>query len=302
MPRSVFVLAGLMGLAVSAWPALGQSPRKTVILEVLLPDDARLFVEDQDTKSLGSMRTFESPPLPPGKYIYTIKAIVPGPNGPQTITRRLDVRPGDFESLDFRPRREGERVPDVLYEPTPQKAVKALLDLAQLKANDVLWDLGCGDGRIPVMAARKFGIEARGFDIDPKCLKEARANVRNNGVDKTVTIENRDIFTLDLSRGPTVVTLYLLPSLNERLLPQLQQLPAGARVLSVGHRMADIPPDQQVTVDTEDGDYTIYLWRVETLRQYPGTATTTQRAFEATAAGADCPCGSSTRRCVGRFR
>jgi uncharacterized protein (TIGR03000 family) len=301
MPRAVLVLDCLIGLGIAAQPTLGQSPRKTVILEVLLPDNARLFIEDQETKSTGWMRTFESPPLPPGKYIYTVKAIVPGPNGPQTVTRRLDVRPGDFESIDFRPRREGERVPDVLYEPTPQKAVEALLDLARLKADDVLWDLGCGDGRIPVTAARTFGIEARGFEIDPVCLREARANVRKKGVGKLVAIEDRDIFTLDLSQGPTVVTLYLLPSLNERLLPQLQKLPAGARVLSVGHRMADIPPDDQVTVDTEDGDYTLYLWRAETLRQHSGAAAT-QCAHETTAAGADGPWISSPRRCGGRFR
>ena len=302
MPRTVLVLVGLIGLVISAMPALGQSPRKTVILEILLPEDARLLIEGQETKATGSMRNFESPPLPPGKYTYTITAILPGPNGPQTITRRIDVRPGDFESIDLRPQRDGERVPDVLYDPTPQKAVEALLDLARLKADDVLWDLGCGDGRIVVTAARRFGIEARGFEIDPVCLREARANVRKKGVGKLVAIEDQDIFTLDLSRGPTVVTLYLLPSLNERLLPQLQKLPAGARVLSVGHRMADIPPDDQVTVDTEDGDYTLYLWRAETLRQHSGAVAMAQSALEATATGADCPCISSPRRWGGRFR
>jgi uncharacterized protein (TIGR03000 family) len=301
MPRTVLVLACLIGLGLSSRPALGQSPRKTILLEILLPEDARLFIEGQDTKTTGSMRSFESPPLPPGKYTYTIKAIVPGPKGPQTITRHIDVRPGDFESIDLRPRRDGERVPDVLYEPTPQEAVEALLDLARLKVDDVLWDLGCGDGRIPVTAARKFGIEARGFEIDPKYLKEARANVQKNGVDKLVAIEDRDIFTLDLSRGPTVITLYLLPSLNAKLLPQLQRLPAGARVLSIGHRLADIPPDQQVTVDTQDGEYTLYLWRVETLRKLSGTAATTQSTIEAKAFCADRPWTSSTRRCV-RFR
>src|SRR5262245_41855814 len=148
------------------------------------------------------------------------------------------------------------------------------------------------------MAARKFGIKARGFEIDPKCLQEARANVQKNGVDKLVAIEDRDIFTLDLSRGPTVVTLYLLPSLNAKLLPQLQGLPPGARVLSVGHRLADIPPDQQVTVVTADGDYTLYLWRVETLRQLPEATSSSL----ATATYANCPWIPSTRRCDGRFR
>src|SRR5438132_10995767 len=86
MPRTVLVLACLIGLGLSARPALGQSPRKSILLEILLPEDARLFVEGQDTKTSGSMRRFESPPLPPGKYTYTIKAIVSGAKGPQTIT------------------------------------------------------------------------------------------------------------------------------------------------------------------------------------------------------------------------
>jgi uncharacterized protein (TIGR03000 family) len=273
---------------VSIYPGFPLAGDSRLELPILVPDSAPLFIEGEETKATGSMRNFESPPLPPGKYVYTIKAIIPGPNGLQTITRRIDVRPGDFESIDLRPRRDGERVPDVLYEPTPQVAVWALLNLAQLKPDDVLWDIGCGDGRIPVTAARKFGIGARGFEIDPTCLQEARANVRWNRVGKLVTIEDRDIFTLDLSRGPTVVTLYLLPSLNAKLLPQLQRLPAGARVLSVEHRMADIPPDQQVTVDTEYGEYILYLWRVETLRQ-------------ARAASTDSPSTSSTR-CADPFR
>jgi hypothetical protein len=220
----------------------------------------------------------------------------------QTLTRSIEVQPGDFESIDLRLRRAGERVPDVLYEPTPQKAVEALLELAGLKADDTLWDLGCGNGRILVTAALKFGIKARGFEIDRQCLQEARANVQKYGGEMLVAVEDRDIFTLDLSQGPTVVTLYLLPSLNARLLPQLLKLPAGARVLSVGHRMADIPADQQVTVDTEDGEYTLYLWRVETLRTLSGRAAATESAPEATAICVNCRWTSSAHRCRFRFR
>lgn len=265
MLRTVLLLMALIGVMTLAWPALGQSPRKTVILELLLPEAARLFIEGKEFAATAGLRTFESPPLRPGKYTYTVMVILPGANGPKKITRRIDIRPGDFESIDFRPRSAGERVPDVLYEPTPQKVVDALLDLAQIQTDDILWDLGCGDGRIPVTAARQFGIKARGFEIDPLCLEAARANVEKTGVGKLVVIEDRDIFTLDLSRGPTVVSLYLLPSLNLRLLPQLQKLPAGARVLSVGHRLGDIPPDRKIWVEEED--FFVYLWRVETLRK-----------------------------------
>ena len=83
---------------------------------------------------------------------------------------------------------------------------------------------------------------------------------------RLVTIEQRDIFTLDLSKGPTIVTLYLLPRLNAQLLPQLRKLPPGARVISIAHRMADIKPDEQIVVDTELGEFDIYLWKAETLR------------------------------------
>lgn len=239
--------------------------RTTVRLEIYLPPNARLFIEGQETRSKGPKRLFVSPPLAPGKYTYTIKAIIPEPNGPRTVTRQLDVRPGDFESIDLRA--PGERpIADVEYEPTPQKVVDALLRLAKVSRNDVVWDLGCGDGRIVVTAAKDYGCRACGFDIDPQRVSDSLANVRAYGIERLVSIENRDIFTLDLSKEPTVIVLSLLPSLNARLLPQLRKLPPGARVVSVGHRMADIKPDEQILVATELDEYKLYLWKAETLR------------------------------------
>jgi uncharacterized protein (TIGR03000 family) len=264
MPRGAILAAGLLACLVPAG-ALAQDDHTTVTLEVYLPADARLFIEGRETKSIGPMRRFVSPPLPPGKYTYTIKAIIPGPNGPRTVTRRLAVRPGDFESIDLR--EPGQRpVGDVEYEPTPQKVVEALLRLAKVTSKDVVWDLGCGDGRIVVTAAKEYGCKAVGFDIDPARVKDSRVNVRKSGVERLVTIEQRDLFTLDLSKGPTVVTLYLLPRLNAKLLPQLRKLPPGARVVSVAHRMADIPPDEHIVVDTDQGEFDVYLWKAQTLR------------------------------------
>lgn len=264
MWRSLVLAAGLLGWVV-ATGTFAQEQRKTVTVEVYLPEGARLFVEDREMKSKGAMRRFVSPPLPPGKYVYTIKAILPDPTGPRTVTRRIDVRPGDFESIDLR--ELGERpITDVEYEPTPQKVVEALLRLAKVTGTDVVWDLGCGDGRVPVTAAREYGCKAWGFDIDPERVRNSLANVRRHGMEGLVTIEQRDMFTLDLSNGPTVVTLYLLPRLNVRLLPQLRKLPPGARVISVAHRMADIKPDAQIVVDTKLGEFDVYLWKAETLR------------------------------------
>ncbi len=244
----------------------GAAPGKTVQLEVWVPENARLFVEGQETRAKGAMRLFESPPLPAGKYTYTLKAVVAGPKGDQVIARQVEVRPGDFEMVDLRPRPAGARIPDCRFEPTPPPVVAALLTLAKVNRKDVLWDLGSGDGRIPIAAARQFGIPAHGFELDPELVRTAQANAKRAGVANLAAFEERDIFTLDLSHGPTIVTLYLLPRLNAKLLPQLRKLPAGARVISVAHRLGDIKPDQQVTVDTDDGTFNVYLWRIETLK------------------------------------
>jgi uncharacterized protein (TIGR03000 family) len=260
-----WILAASLYACLSPAGTFAQEWRNTVTVEVYWPEGARLFIEGQEIRSNGPTRRFVSPPLPPGHYTYTIQAIIPGANGPRTITRQIDVRPGDFESIDLR--EGGDRpITDVEYEPTPQQVVEALLRLAKVTGKDVIWDLGCGDGRIPVTAARAYGCKAIGFDIDPERVKDSLANVRKYRMERLVTIEQRDIFTLDLSKGPTIVTLYLLPHLNAKLLPQLRKLPAGARVISVAHRMADIAPDEHIVVDTDLGEFDVYLWKVETLR------------------------------------
>jgi len=264
MWRHLLLASGLVVCAFLA-NALAKDELKSVTVEVYLPEDAQLFVQGQQLPSKGSMRRFVSPPLAPGKYVYTIKAVIPDTNGPQTVTQQVDVRPGDFESIDLRPP-DKRPITDVEYEPTPQNVVDALLQLAKVTEQDVVWDLGCGDGRIPITAAKKYGCKARGYDIDPERVNDSRINARKEGVQKLVTVEQRDIFALDLSQGPTIVTLYLLPRLNARLLPQLRKLPPGSRVISVAHRMSDIKPDQQIVVNTEIGKFDIYLWKSETLR------------------------------------
>src|SRR5262249_7784755 len=121
------------------------------------------------------------------------------------------------------------RKPDVIYVPTPQEVVDRMLELAEVVEGDVPYDLGCGDGRIVVTAAKRYGVKAVGFDIDPKRVAEARENVRKNGVGHLVTIRQQDIFTADF-RDATVVTLFLLPNLNLRLRPKLAALRPGTRI------------------------------------------------------------------------
>jgi SAM-dependent methyltransferase len=136
---------------------------------------------------------------------------------------------------------------DIEYVPTPHNVVTKMLAVAKVKKTDVVYDLGCGDGRLLVAAAKKYGAKGYGFDLDPVRVEEARANVKKAGVEHLVTIEQKNIFDVDLSPA-TVVTLYLLPELNVRLIPQLQQLAPGARIVSHDFDMQGVDYEQAWTV------------------------------------------------------
>jgi SAM-dependent methyltransferase len=164
------------------------------------------------------------------------------------------------------------RTPDVVYVPTPQAVVEKMLELAGVKAGDVVYDLGCGDGRIVVTAAKKYGVKAFGFDIDPQRVKEALENVKKNKVEKLVTIKQADVFTLDLTPA-SVVTLYLLPDLNVKLMPQLAKLKPGSRIVSHDFSMRGAKPESVHDISapydsTKPGEtgtlghHTIYRWIV----------------------------------------
>jgi ribosomal protein L11 methylase PrmA len=147
---------------------------------------------------------------------------------------------------------------DVPYVPTPETVVSAMLRLAQVKKGDVLYDLGSGDGRIVIAAARRYGIRAVGIDIDPRRIAEANAKAREAGVANRVRFIRQDLFDADFSEA-TVVTLYLLPRLNLKLRPKLlAELRPGTRIVSHGFDMGDWKPERVVEV----GNNTIYLWVV----------------------------------------
>jgi SAM-dependent methyltransferase len=149
----------------------------------------------------------------------------------------------------------------VMYIPSPQDVVDRMLELADVTKDDVIYDLGCGDGRILVTAAKRYGCRCRGYDIDPIRVRESRRNARENGVEDLVEIDREDIFTLDL-READVVFLYLLPKLNVRLIPQLQQLRPGSRIVSHSFDMHGVRPDKVLRMDSsEDGfEHVLYLW------------------------------------------
>lgn len=150
------------------------------------------------------------------------------------------------------------RSPDVIYVPTPPAVVDAMLKLAKVGKNDVVYDLGCGDGRIVIAAAKQYGARGVGIDIDPARIKESNANAVAEGVTDRVKFMQADLFadTTNLSEA-TVVTLYLLPSLNAKLLPKLRrELKPGTRIVSHSFPMGDWEPQQTLEVDMR----TVYFW------------------------------------------
>jgi len=151
------------------------------------------------------------------------------------------------------------RDPDVIYVPTPQEVVDAMLTLANVTATDVVYDLGSGDGRIPITAAQKFGAKAVGIDINPERIKEANENLAKTNVGNKVKFLNQDLFETDLSEA-TVITLYLLPSLNQKLMPTLKQLKPGTRIVSHSFDMGtEWPPEKTQDVNGR----TIYYWTIK---------------------------------------
>lgn len=148
---------------------------------------------------------------------------------------------------------------DVIYVPTPQPVVEAMLELAQVKRSDVVYDLGSGDGRLVITAAKKYGASGVGIELDPALVKTARENAAAAGVSSRVRFVTQNLYTADLSRA-SVVTLYLLQSINERLRPRLvRQLKPGSRIVSHVFNMGpEWPPEKTVTVERSR----IFLWSI----------------------------------------
>jgi SAM-dependent methyltransferase len=148
------------------------------------------------------------------------------------------------------------------YEPTPMEVVEAMLRLAGATPADLVYDLGCGDGRIVIMAARRFGARGVCVEIDPQLIAESRENARAAGVADRIRFLNEDLLATDLG-GATVVTLYLSGELNLALRPKLvRELKPGARVVSHWHTMGDWKPQKALGVQTYWGERYIYLWTI----------------------------------------
>lgn len=149
------------------------------------------------------------------------------------------------------------RALDVPYVPTPQSVVEKMLELADVKEGDYLIDLGSGDGRIPITAAKKFGVNALGVDLNPERIQEANENAKREKVTAQVEFREEDLFKTDLSKA-TVITMYLLNSVNMKLRPEILKLKPGTRIVSHSFGMGDWKPDREEVVEGRS----VYLWIV----------------------------------------
>jgi ribosomal protein L11 methylase PrmA len=165
-----------------------------------------------------------------------------------------------------------DRVPDSVYVGTPHDVVAKMLEMARVTKDDLVYDLGCGDGRIVVAAAKKYGCRGVGYDIDPVRVRESIDNVKRNGVEQLVRIERKDVFTLDL-RAANVITLYLLPDMNLKLIPQFEKMAPGSRIVAHDYGIGGMVPDKTVTVTSKvDGvDHEVYLYTLP-LKKAPADA------------------------------
>jgi len=152
---------------------------------------------------------------------------------------------------EVRPQAQTVRTPDVVYVGTPYDVVSAMLKLARIKKDDLVYDLGCGDGRMIVLAAKRYGCRGIGYDIDPERVSAAVANVKRNKVEQLVKIVQADLFTLDF-KDADVLSLYLLPDINEKLVPQFEKLKPGSRLVFHDYGLEGFKPDRTTyTISTK---------------------------------------------------
>jgi uncharacterized protein (TIGR03000 family) len=259
-------------LVLSTWsvfglPAAGQEgDKKPAQLKLLVPAVAQVVIDGQPTTSTGAERLYETPPLLPGKvFTYRLKAT--WDEGSYRMVRMAEakVQAGKVTVIDLRPGSKDGSSSQIIYVPTPDKVVAKMLEMAKVTKEDVVFDLGCGDGRIVVAAAAKFGARGVGVDLDPQRVKESLANVDKAKVGKLVEIRQGDALRVaDLDRA-TVITLYMLPEFMRKLKPiVLKECKPGTRIVSHDYVFPDWEPKQKVTLQASSRvvPHTLYMWVV----------------------------------------
>jgi ubiquinone/menaquinone biosynthesis C-methylase UbiE len=160
--------------------------------------------------------------------------------------------------------RKDDDKPDLLYVPTPPEVVAKMLDMAKVKKEDVVYDLGCGDGRIVATAAKKFGARGVGVDLNPERIKESRETVKKEGVENLVEIREGDALKVEDLDKATVVMLYMLPEFMRKLQPIAQKkLKPGTRIVSHDFKFPTWKPDEEIDFKGPERTHTLYLWTVK---------------------------------------
>lgn len=177
------------------------------------------------------------------------------------ITVSLTLLPATCRAADTQQENEDSESPDCVYVGTPYDVIDAMMDTGSIERGDVVYDLGCGDGRIIVAVAKRFGCRGVGYDIDPVRIEESLENVREAGVGDLVEIEKKNIFKLDLSQA-NVIMLYLLPEMQVRLIPQLKKLKPGSQIVTHNYAIEGIAHKRSLTIPSlEDGvEHYVYLY------------------------------------------
>jgi uncharacterized protein (TIGR03000 family) len=245
--------------------------RAKLVLKIV--EDAKLWVDGDEIKDTGEKREYYTPlGLQKGKRYYYILKAAWEPNNYTTITRTRKVIVEADKVTEFDLTKADPKQPDhivIRYVPTPQIFVDKMMQLAKVTDKDVVFDLGCGDGRLVITAVKKYKAKrAVGVDIDPERIKEAKAKAKEAGAAVAESVEFRvqDVMKVPDLEKATVVTLYLADELNEQLRPiLLKRLPNGARIVSHRFLMGDWKPEKSVEVTDADEGYKekIHLWTVK---------------------------------------
>jgi uncharacterized protein (TIGR03000 family) len=280
MSRVLTALAALLLAAPALVAQDNTGPTESAYLNVKVPADARLLIGDRLTRQTGATRRFVTPGLVLDKgYSYTLKATFTDKDGKEVtveetvrvaagkttevdLTKKAGAKEGgDDKKTDDKKTDDKKRPPDVIFVGTPPDVVDEMLKVADVKKSDVLYDLGCGDGIIVVTASKKLGCKTVGYDIDPKRVKEAKERAKEAKVEDLVTIEEKDIFTLDLTKA-TVIATYLLDDLNKKLVAQFKQMKEGSRIVTHDYDIPGYKPDKVSKLTVNGREHRVYLYTI----------------------------------------
>jgi predicted RNA methylase len=264
----VVVLVSLLALLAGAPTPAQDTPARTIKVEVLLPqDDAKVKIDGESAGGKGEKRRLVAK-LAAGKTSFTVETVWE-PNNYTKIFRKRVVTPGAKDEIVVDLRKESPDRKDhieVRYVPTPQDVVDAMCKMAKVGKDDIVYDLGCGDGRLVITAVKKFGAKRGvGVDIDPERIKECKEGADLQRLNNKVEFRVGDVLKIKDLPDATVVLLYMGDDINNRLRPILQKtLRPGARVVSHRFTMGDWKPDRSETVNSTAGyPCVIHLWTIK---------------------------------------